>query len=804
MFRQDVRYAVRSLLKNPGFTIIAVACLALGIGVNSTIFSVVDGVILRAHPFPDASQIIIVHSTNLKENVRRAGLSYADYKDYRDSTSTIASLAAFTMRSLTIADSAGEPERYLGATVTWNLFHLLGIAPVEGRVFTPEDDRPGAEPVVLLSYDVWERRYQKDRSIIGRAVNINSRPHHIIGVMPPRFLFPETQRLWVPISSYQESASRNQRGLQVFARMKPGVTQQQAEADFKALATRLAAAYPVDNANWSIGTRSLGDWLLPADVNLVILAMMGAVTLVLLIACSNVANLLLARASARQREISIRAALGAGRLRIVRQLLTEAVLIGLLSAPLGIGIAWIGIRLLDNSMPPDEVPYFISWSLNSRSLTYTIVISMITGIVFGLAPAVQAVRGNLHGSLKEGGRGTAGGSRARLRNSLVVVQVGLSLVLLVGASLFVRSFLNLQTASVGFDTAPLMTMRFYLPGATYEVEDAKARRTDDIVARIEKLPGVQSAFASNLVPMNGGGGGGRAIVEGRSVERGKEPDFAFVGVTPHFRQTMGVALLKGRDFSDGEGRTRSPLALINEQMATRMWPDTDPVGRRFRLAGATKEEWFTVIGVIADFRHSQGDDTDPPEPAAYVPYPYQQTLNTGVTIRTSGDPMAIAPAARDQIRLSDSMLPVFEVSTMEQLRQLSYWQYRLFGWMFSIFGFIALGLASIGVYGVLSYSVSQRVQEIGVRLALGAERSHVLRLIVGQGARLAGLGILFGIVGAWFATKSIRTLLFNVTPTDPVSFATVSVFLTLVAVFASYLPARRAMAVDPIIALRND
>ena len=804
MFVQDVRYALRSLVKSPGFTAIAVVCLAIGIGVNSTIFSVVDGVILRPYPYPEADRIIVVHSTNPQENVSRAGLSYADYKDYRDATSTIASLAAFTQRSLTIADASGEPERFLGSTVSWNLFHLLGTPPIEGRNFVPDDDRPGAEPVVLLSYDVWERRYQKDRGIIGRSVNINSRPHNVIGVMPPRFRFPENTRLWVPVSSYLETAPRRQRGLQVFARMKPGVTQQHAEADLKGLATRLAANYPVDNANWSIVTRSLGEWMLPDDVNLVILTMMGAVTLVLLIACSNVANLLLARATARQREISIRAALGAGRWRIVRQLLTEAVLIGLLSAPLGIAIAWIGIKLLDSSMPPDEVPYFIQWSLNARSLAYTIAISLLTGIIFGLAPALQGVRGNLQSGLKEGGRGSAGGSRAWLRNALVVVEIALSLVLLVGASLFVRSFLNLQTTSVGFDTAPLMTMRFALPGAVYEVEDAKARRVDDIVRRIESLPGVQSAFASNLVPMGAGGGGGRVIIEGRAVERGKEPDITFIGVTPHMRQTMDVALLKGRDFTDTEGATRSAVAMINQQMAKRMWPDTDPIGRRFRLVNDTNPDWFTVIGVIADFRHHQGSSSEPQEPSAYVPYAYQQSLNTGVTIRVSGDPTLITPAVREQIRLADALIPVFDVNTMEKLRQLSYWQYRLFGSMFSIFGFIALGLASIGVYGVLSYSVSQRVQEIGVRLALGAKRSHVLRLIVGQGMKLAAAGVIVGLIGAAAITPVIRTLLFNVTPTDPVSFAGVAAFLTFVAVLASYIPARRAMAVDPIVALRNE
>ena len=804
MLMQDVRYAVRSLLKNRGFTAIAVACLALGIGVNSTIFSVVDGVILRPYPYPDADQIFVISSTNQKEGITRGGLSYADFKDLRDSSSTIQTMAAFTERSLTIADGTSDPERFLGSTVSWTLFHLLGTPPIEGRNFNADDDKPGAEPVVLLGYDIWERRYQRDRGVIGRAININGRPHTVIGVMQPKFMFPETSKLWVPITDYQEVAPRNGRGVQVFARLKPGITIQQADTDLRALATRLASSYPATNENWGVTTRDLSTWMLPDDVKLIILTMMGAATLVLLIACSNVANLLLARATSRQREIAVRAALGAGRWRIVRQLLTESVLIGLLSAPLGAGIAYIGIRLLDGAMPPDEIPYFITWSLDARSLAYTVVIAMATGVVFGLVPALQAVRSNLQSTLKEGGRGNAGGSRAYIRNGLVVVEIALSLVLLVGASLFVRSFLNLQTSKVGFDTTPLMTMRFALPGTAYEPVGAKARRVEDIVRRIEGLPGVQSAFASNFVPMGGGGGGGRVIVEGRAVERGKEPGISFTAVTPHIRQTLGLELLKGRNFTDAEGSSRSSVAQINQRMAQVMWPDADPIGRRFQMVGNAKQEWFTVIGVISDFRHFQGDSSAGPGPSAYVPYPYQETLNTGVTIRVAGDPIQITAAAREQIRLSDPLLPVFDVSTMEALRQLSFWQYRLFGSMFSTFGFIALVLASIGVYGVLSYSVSQRVQEIGVRMALGAERRDVMKLIVGQGVKLSAFGVVGGLLGAAAITPVIRTLLFNVTPTDPLSFAGVAVFLSMVAVMASYIPARRAMAVDPIIALRND
>jgi putative ABC transport system permease protein len=432
-------------------------------------------------------------------------------------------------------------------------------------------------------------------------------------------------------------------------------------------------------------------------------------------------------------------------------------------------------------------------------------VSMLTGIVFGAAPALQATGSSLQDSLREGGRGSAGERRAWLRNSLVVAEVALALILLIGSSLFVRSFLNLQGAQVGFDTAPLMTMRFYLPGEAYEPADAKARRVEDIVRRTETVPGVRAAFASNFVPLGGGGGGGDVLVEGKPVEPGQEQGIGLISATPHLRQTLGIALVRGRDFTDTEGATKSPVALVNQTMAKRLWGDDDPLGRRFRLAGTAIPDWFTVIGIVADFRHFQGDSNDAIEPSAYVPHPFEPTLNTGLTVRVAtGDPAAITSAVREQIRLSDPALPVFQVSTMEDLRQRSFWQYRLFGVMFGLFGAIALVLASIGVYGVLSYSVSQRTQEIGVRVALGAERRDVLRLIIGQGLKLAGVGIVLGIVGAFGVTPMIQSVLYNVKPTDPLSFGGVAIFLVIVASVASYVPARRAMAVDPIIAIRNE
>lgn len=804
MLLQDLKYAVRTLLKTPAFALIAISCLALGIGVNATIFSVVDGVLLQPYPYPDADRMIVLNSQNPAARINRAGVSYPDFRDWRDENTTLATLAAVQRRSFAVADGGTDAERFAGAAVTWTLFGLLGKPPAIGRDFGPDDDRPGAEPVVLISDDLWRNRYSADPSIVGRAIQVNGRPHTVIGVMPPKFMFPETQRLWVPISAYIPEFTRSARALEAFARTKPGVSLEQATTDLRAISTRLAASYPKENEGWIALVRPLRAWMVPTQVEIMMLAMMGAVTLVLMIACANVANLLLARAAVRHREISIRAALGAGKWRIIRQLLTEAMLIGLLSAPLGIGIAWIGLRLVDSGIPPDSVPYFIHWSLDARSLAYTIAISMLTGIIFGLAPAVQAARTNLQDSLKEGGRGAAGGRRARLRSVLVVAEIAMSLILLVGASLFVRSFLNLQQSSTGFDTSPIMTMRIYLPGTAYEAPEAKARRVRDIVQRIEALPGVERAFGSNFVPFGGGGSGGNISVEGQTVEKGKEPSITFVAASPHLRQTLGVALLRGRDISDTEETTRTPVALVNQTMASQIWPGQDPLGRRFKLLGDDIDDWFTVVGVIGDFRHFQGDTERPVFPSAYVPYSFDPTLNTGLTIRVAGEPSAITSAVREQIRAADPVLPVFAIQTAETLRQLSFWQFKLFGWMFSVFGAIALLLASVGVYGVLSYSVSQRVQEIGVRVALGAERKDVLRLILGHGMKLAAIGIIVGIVGAAGATQLVKTVLFNVTPTDPISFAGVALFLTLVALVASYVPARRAMTVDPIVALRNE
>ena len=804
MFFQDVRYAVRALWNSKAFATVAILCLGFGIGLNTTIFSIIDGVLLKPYPYTDPDRILILGTRNQLSGGEE-GLSFLDMRDWKEATAAFSTIAGSRISAMTVADSGGEPERLSGAAISWDLFPLLGTAPILGRGFSPDDDKPNAGGVVLLSHQVWVTRYQSDANILGRSILINARPFTVIGVMPPNFAFPENQRLWIPLAPETTKDARQLRYLFAFGRLKPDVTHERALEDLNAIAGRLAAQYPTTNADWTARLDTLRQVFLPPEVPLVLYLMMAGVTLVLFIACSNVANLLLARASSRRREFAVRTAIGAGRGQIVRQLLTESVVLGVSSVPLGVLLALAGTRLIASQMPADQVPYYIRWEMDGRSLLYAVAVAVSTALVFGLVPAFQAARGDVHESLKEGTRGNSI-RRSLLRSSLVVVQMSLALVALVGALLFVRTFVNLDSYEVGFDTKPMMTMRFYMTGERYEPQGAKARRVEDIVKRIEGLAGVQAAFASSLVPIWGGGSGGQVEIDGKPFMQGSASRITFTGVTPHFYRTLGVPVIRGRDFTDAEGWSRTPVAVINQTMASRHWADGNAVGGRFRLRNDDDGgEWFTVIGVAPDLELFGIDPSNSAPPAAaFVPYAYQQVLSTGLTIRVAGDPASITPAARAEIRASDPNIATYWIRTLEDVRRVSFWQYGLYGWIFGTIGVVGLLLAAVGVYGVLSYSVSQRTQEIGVRVALGASHGHVLRLIVGQGLLLAGIGVVIGLALAAYGTPLARSLLYNVSPFDPFTYIAVSVFLLSVAFLASFVPARRATRVDPLIALRGE
>jgi predicted permease len=660
VFLQDIRQALRSLWGGKSFAIVALLCLAFGIGLNTTIFSIVDGVLLKPFPYAEPDRLVLLRSANAPLNVSNGGVSYLDWRDLQAGKQAFSSIAAMQNRSLALSDDDGrnEPARYAAAAVSWDLFPTLGIAPIVGGGFTTEMDQPGAPTAVLLSYAVWRDRYDSDRQIPGRKVTLNGAPAVVVGVMPEHFEFPNNQKIWIQLTPSVFNEPRELHDLFVVAKLAPGVTVGAANAELAARSASLQQQYPKEDGDWTIGTQTLREAFIPANVSLVIVLMMASVTLVLAIACTNVANLQLARAAARQREFSLRTALGAGRAQIVRQLLTESVVLSVISLPLALLLAQVGTRLIASAMPADQVPYYITWSLDARSFLYAFAVAVATAVLFGLLPAIQASRGNLVDSLKDGGRGT-GARRSRLRSTLVVAQVALALVSLVGALLFVRTFSNLDTYATGFDPKPLMTMRVYLAGDAYAAAGAKAKRVQDIVDRIEALPTVEAAFGSNLLPLSGGGGGFRVIPDGQAYDPGHEPIVSMVGISSHFHRTLGVKLIAGRELTDTEAWSSQPLAIVNKTMADQFWPNTQPLGARFRVAGETTfgTGWFTVIGVAPDVKHDTVNPNSRPFAAAYVPYAFQQTFSTALVIRVSGNPTSITAAVREAIKASDPKLP---------------------------------------------------------------------------------------------------------------------------------------------------
>jgi predicted permease len=803
-FLRDLRYAFRNLAANPGFAALTTICLGVGIGVNSTLFSVVDTLAIRPLPFKDQARLVALRTVQPKIGVDNGGVSWLELQDWTARAHTFDDIAANRRQPFTVTERQ-ESERCIGEAITANLFPMIGAQPIAGRLFTAEDDRPGAPAVVILGNAMWRRKFLGDPAVVGRTITLNGKPATVVGIMPERFEYPDIAQLWVPVAPLDHAIGRGARPLNVMARLKDGVALDVARSDIARVAADLERSFK-ENEGWSATAIPLREDLIPADTRLLIFTMMGAVCLVLAIACANVANLLLSRATARQREMAVRTALGAGRGRIIRQLLTESVVIGLASIPLGIVIAMIGLRMLTSAIPVDDpIPYYIDWSMNWRVLVYVGIVAVFTGIVFGLAPALQAADGQLHHALKDGGRGTATSARRnRTRNLLVVVEIALAVILLVGASLFVRSFLAMQRVDAGIETGRLMTLRFSMTGDQYSDPNELIRRTKDIVERVGTTAGVESVFASSFVPLSGGGNYGPVVTELTTPEPGHERETNYLGVTSRFLTTLGVPLVAGRDFTLNEGIERSGVAIVNQTFARQLFPNRqDVIGQRIRRTDPGAE-WLTIVGLFGDARLWNVRD-DEPTPIVLVPYAYFPNANTGLTIRVAGGPpAAVTSLVREEIRRADTSIPLFNLRTGDQNRAMSYWQERIFGWMFSIFGVIALLLAAIGIYGVLSYAVAQRTQEIGVRMALGASRNDVVRLVVGQGARLAGVGVAIGIVLSFGVTKVVRTFLYNVTPTDPLSFIGTAAFLAAVALGACYLPARRATAVDPIVALRSE
>jgi len=800
---QDLRYGIRTLRKQPGFSAVVVLTLAIGIGANSTIFSFANGVLLRPLPYSEPERLVLLDETAPLRGVQSMGVSFPNFLDWRAQNKVFEDVAAYSPGTYTLV-GGGEPEQARGARVSGGLFEILGVAPVLGRTISAEEDGPGSETVVILGHGLWQRRFGSEPGVVGSTISINNRPHTVIGVMPPGFKFPEVADLWLPLALDTQRWTRNDHGLGAVARLKPGVSLEQAGSEMAALARRIEEQNPVTNEGLSVSVTDLRAGLV-SDYRQALLILLGVVGFVLLIACVNVANLLLARASSRQKEISIRVALGAGRWRVFRQLVTESLVLSAAGGALGLVIAIWGLQLLLAAVPV-ELPFWMKFDLDGRVLGFTAAVSLLTGLVFGAAPALKASKVDLNETLKEGGRSgaAAGAGPKRLRSLMVVGEVALSLVLLVGAGLMMRSFIRLQQVDVGLDPKNVLTMAVPLPGAKYREPERQSAFFAELVERVKNLPGVRAVGAVSNLPLDGSRWGRSLTVEGRPVlSVGEAPVINHCVVTPGYFRAMNIPVLAGREIAESDAREAPKVTLIDERLAREYWPGESPLGKRIRFGPPeSNEPWHTVVGVVGEVRHERPEAAT--RMSVYVPYRQITVRQMTLAVRAEGDPSGLTAAVRNQVRELDPDQPVTGVRTMEEVISRAIWQPRLHAILFAVFAAVALALASVGIYGVMSYTVTQRTHEIGVRVAMGATPRDIVRLVVGQGLTLTLIGIALGAASALALTRVMSSLLFEVSAADPATFAANMALLTVMSLVACYIPARRATRVDPLVALRYE
>ena len=803
---QDIRFAFRTLVKNPAFTVAAVLCLALGIGVNATIFSCVRATLLRPFPYRDPDQLMAIGESNPTRGWHMNSVSYPNFRSWQADNQTFESIGIYTGSSFNLARDDGA-DYVQGANVSWTMFHTLGVVPVLGRDFHEDEDRVGAPKVIILSDRIWRERFGGRADALGKDLMVNGVPYQVIGVMPPGFEFPETARVWTTMQ-LDPVQSRGNHSWRVMGRLKQATSMQQARGDLERIAARLAAQYPNSNTGWSVDVETIRDYA-AQNLRSVMLLLMASVAFVLLIACANVANLLLARTASRSREIAVRVALGADRWRIVRQLLTESVLLAFAGAVLGVGMAWGFLQWIKASIL-GGIPFWMQFTIDGQVLLFTAAVAVGTAFLFGLAPAIQSARPNLNETLRDAGaRGaTAGRARQRLRGGLVIGEIALSLVLLTGATLLIRSFVGMQHLQPGFDSSNLLTMRVTLMGPAYDSTYKRFAFFDQFLARLNAQPGIVSAAIANNIPLSGNNNNNFFDVEGQDAALGAEPLLEIRWVSPRYLETLRVPLVTGRMFTQQEWADSGDggrVAVINQYMARKFWKTPEnAIGKRFSFGNATDptRKWNTVIGVAADIKDRQL--TSEPDLQGYMPYRQGGWSSAAIVVRSTGDPAAATRTVLTALKQGDPRLPAYRVMSMDANIAQSYWQQALYGKLFGAFALIALVLAAVGVYGVIAYTVSQRTPELGVRVALGAQRVDVLRLVVGHGAVLGAVGIAIGLGGALTVTRFLRTLLFGVSPFDPASFIGVSLVLGGIVLIASYIPARRAMGIDPVEALRAE
>jgi len=803
-FLNDVRYAFRNLIKRPAFTLIAAITLALGIGANTAIFSSVYALLLKPLPFPELNHVVAVWDSYPSRGVKRNEVSMANYLDWQSQNQSFEQLALYRWWSANLT-GIDPPERIQAFLITANFLDTLGVKPIMGRNFTADENQPGKDAVTILTHDLWQRRFGGDPNILGKTITLDGTARTIVGVMPESFKYPANVEVYSPIGITPKMAGNRQfNSYYVVGRLKPGASVQSAQADIDNITARLEQQYPETNT----GARAtvfpiVADTVRKYETGLWMA--MAAVGFVLLIACANVANLMLARASGRQKEIALRAALGASRWRIVRQLLTESSIVALLGGALGILVAVWGIDALRAANPGDAAKFAPGWDqlgINFTVLVFTIALSLLSGLLFGLAPALQISKPNLNDDLKEGSRQSSGRSN-RLRSSLVVAEVALSLVLLVGAGLFFRSFITLFATDPGFNPDNVLTMNLILPSAKYKEEQQSVAFYSDLIQRVKAEPGVQSAAAVNYLPLGGSNSSDAYLIDGEAEPApGNENIGRYRSCTPDYFTTMQIPVLKGRSFTEQDKPGAPLVVIVNEALARKHWPGQDAVGKRLRLqAPLDKAPWMEVVGVIKDVKHELDIEVTP---EFYLPHAQDVWRSMVVVARTTVDPASLAGSFRQHVWAIDKDQPVFDVRTMQEVRSMSVALQQFNSLMIGIFALVALLLASIGIYGVMAFAVTQRTREIGIRMALGARKTDVLKLVVANGMKLALIGLVIGLVASWALTRFISNLLFGVQPTDPLTFTVVSVCLLAAAFLACYLPARRATKVDPLEALRYE
>lgn len=799
---QDIRYSLRVLIKSPAFTAVVVLTLALGIGANTAIFSFANGILLRPLPYPQADRLAVIDETALKRGINSMAVSYPNFLDWREQNKVFEDIAAFFGTSRFSLIGAGEPVEIRGSYVSHGLFEILRVSPQLGRTFTAAEDRPDEDAVIILGHDLWQQNFGGDPKIIGQKIMISNRPRTVVGVMPPGFRFPEISQLWAPLDLTTKTFTRTDHGLGAIARLNEGVTFTQAQAEMNNIAARIEEQNPITNEGLGVSVTSLHQTL-SGDYREALLILLGVVACVLLVACVNVANLMLARISSRQKEFALRAALGASRWRIMRQLLVESLILSAAGGVLGLVLSIWALRLLLTAIPI-ELPFWMNFGLDLRVLGFTLAVTLLTGLIFGAAPALQTSRVDLNDMLKEGGRGALTSTRSRSRSLLVVTEIALSLVLLVGAGLMIQSFLRLRKVNVGLNPQRVLTVAVALPRAKYTEGEQRAAFFKQLVERVSGLAGVQAASATATLPLSGGGWGRSLTVEGYPIlPVGQASMIQHTVVTPGYFRTMGIRMLSGRDFSDSDAGSAPKVTIIDERLARHYWPNESPLGKRIRFGPPEDNEpWHTVIGVVNAVRHQRMQEET--RESVYLPHLQIPVNGLALVARTSANPRNLVGAIRREVAQLDRDLPLSTIATMEEVMAESIWQPRLYATLFAVFAGGALILAVIGIYGVMAYLVITRTHEIGVRMALGATARDVFKLIVGRGMILTIIGVLLGVGGAFALTRLMRGLLFNISATDPATFILISLLLALAAFLACYIPARRATKVDPLVALRYE